>query len=132
MTRSKKQQPAKTDEAGAEQAKLKASSRKVAAKNAGGETSRTGKAATTKKTGTEKSVAKRTTVAGKSESRKKMAAGAAVHRHISSAERRGMIAEAAYLRSEAKGFCSDEQEDWLLAEAGVDNLLIGSNVVVSD
>ena len=30
------------------------------------------------------------------------------------------IAEAAYLRSEANGFCGDAREDWLTAEAEVD------------
>jgi hypothetical protein len=38
--------------------------------------------------------------------------------------RRGMIAKAAYLRSERRGFASGhEDEDWLAAEAEVDQLL---------
>ena len=45
---------------------------------------------------------------------------------ISEDARRGMIAEAAYLRAERRGFVGDpekEREDWLLAEAEVDALL---------
>jgi hypothetical protein len=38
--------------------------------------------------------------------------------------RRGMIAEAAYLRAERRGFApGGEEEDWLAAEAEVDRLL---------
>ncbi len=38
--------------------------------------------------------------------------------------RRGMIAEAAYLRAERRGFSpGQEEEDWLAAEAEVDRLL---------
>jgi hypothetical protein len=38
--------------------------------------------------------------------------------------RRGMIAEAAYLRAERRGFApGGEAEDWLAAEAEVDQLL---------
>jgi hypothetical protein len=38
--------------------------------------------------------------------------------------RRGMIAEAAYLRAERRGFApGGEHEDWLAAEAEVDRLL---------
>jgi hypothetical protein len=38
--------------------------------------------------------------------------------------RRGMIAEAAYLRAERRGFAPGyEEEDWLAAEAEVDKLL---------
>jgi len=45
---------------------------------------------------------------------------------ISADIRRGMIAEAAYLRAERRGFSGGpdrEREDWLLAEAEVDALL---------
>ncbi|MDB6046379.1 MAG: hypothetical protein JWM63_4930 [Gammaproteobacteria bacterium] len=43
---------------------------------------------------------------------------------ISEDVRRGMIAEAAYLRAERRGFTGgDEREDWLAAEAEVDALL---------
>jgi Protein of unknown function (DUF2934) len=43
---------------------------------------------------------------------------------ISEDVRRGMIAEAAYLRAERRGFApGQEHEDWLAAEAEVDALL---------
>jgi hypothetical protein len=45
---------------------------------------------------------------------------------ISEDVRRGMIAEAAYLRAERRGFTGGpdkEREDWTLAEAEVDALL---------
>lgn len=45
---------------------------------------------------------------------------------ISEDVRRGMIAEAAYLRAERRGFTGgpdQEREDWLAAEAAVDALL---------
>jgi Protein of unknown function (DUF2934) len=45
---------------------------------------------------------------------------------ISEDVRRGMIAEAAYLRAERRGFTGGpdkEREDWLMAEAEVDALL---------
>ena len=131
MAKTTKQTSAKTGESGAELAKMKATSRKVAAKKASAESPQASKTATTKKAVTEKSATSKT-AAGKAASRKKVATGAVVHRQISSAERRGMIAEAAYLRSEAQGFYSDEQEDWLLAEAEVDSLLIGVDVIVND
>lgn len=131
MAKTTKRMSAKTGESGAELANIKSASRKVAAKNASTESSQASKTATKKRTVTKKSIASKT-VAGKAAPRKKVATGAVVPRQISSAERRGMIAEAAYLRSEAQGFHSDEQEDWLLAEVEVDNLLIRSDVIVSD
>ena len=43
---------------------------------------------------------------------------------VSEDRRRGMIAEAAYLRAERRGFApGGEDEDWLAAEAEVDQLL---------
>lgn len=51
---------------------------------------------------------------------------AAVTIEISEDVRRGMIAEAAYLRAERRGFSGGdekEREDWLAAEAEVDALL---------
>jgi DUF2934 family protein len=43
---------------------------------------------------------------------------------VSEDVRRGMIAEAAYLRAERRGFAAGrEDEDWLAAEAEVDALL---------
>jgi hypothetical protein len=45
-------------------------------------------------------------------------------RQITAADRRQMIAEAAYLRAERRGFApGGELEDWLAAEAEVDALL---------
>jgi hypothetical protein len=45
---------------------------------------------------------------------------------VSQERRREMIAEAAYLRAEQRGFAqSDAQEDWLAAEREVDMLLGG-------
>jgi len=49
---------------------------------------------------------------------------------ISEEVRRGMIAEAAYLRAERRGFTGgreQEREDWLAAEAEVDVLLKGGH-----
>jgi hypothetical protein len=43
---------------------------------------------------------------------------------VSEEARRAMIAEAAYLRAERRGFAAgNEEEDWLAAEAEVDALL---------
>jgi hypothetical protein len=54
----------------------------------------------------------------------KTAAKAPARVAISEDVRRGMIAEAAYLRAERRGFASGyEEEDWLAAEAEVDALL---------
>ena len=56
--------------------------------------------------------------------RKKAVKAATVDVAISEDVRRGMIAEAAYLRAERRGFASgSEEEDWLAAEAEVDALL---------
>jgi hypothetical protein len=131
MAKTTKQTSAEAGKARAEAVKTNAASRKVAAKNASTESPVASKTAGTKKAVTKKSVASKA-VAEKAAPRKKVATGAVVHRQISSAERRRMIAEAAYLRSEAQGFYSDEREDWLLAEAEVDSLLIGADVIVSD
>lgn len=49
---------------------------------------------------------------------------------ISEDVRRGMIAEAAYLRAERRGFTGGpekEREDWLAAEAAVEALLQGGH-----
>jgi hypothetical protein len=46
------------------------------------------------------------------------------HIEISPDQRRAMVAEAAYLRAERRGFVNgNEVEDWLAAEAEVDKLL---------
>lgn len=55
-----------------------------------------------------------------SKTAKKEAAPVAISEDI----RRGMIAEAAYLRAERRGFApGGEHEDWMAAEAEVDALL---------
>jgi hypothetical protein len=55
---------------------------------------------------------------------RKTAAKAATHAPVSEDVRRAMIAEAAYLRAERRGFApGGEAEDWLAAEAEVDALL---------
>ena len=47
---------------------------------------------------------------------------------ISAAERRGMIAKAAYLRGERRGFApGGEADDWLAAEQEIDALLGGTS-----
>lgn len=52
------------------------------------------------------------------------ASGASSGITVSEDARRAMIAQAAYLRAERRGFASgDEVEDWLAAEAEVDALL---------
>jgi len=56
--------------------------------------------------------------------RKKAATTPAAPFAVSEDVRRGMIAEAAYLRAERRGFApGGEGEDWLAAEAEVDALL---------
>lgn len=52
------------------------------------------------------------------------APGASNRITVSEDARRAMIAEAAYLRAERRGFAAgNEEEDWLAAEAEVDALL---------
>ncbi len=61
-----------------------------------------------------------------SRAKKAAAAQLPVPIQISEDIRRGMIAEAAYLRAERRGFAGGpdkEKEDWLMAEAEVDALL---------
>jgi len=56
------------------------------------------------------------------------AAGAPARITVSEEARRAMIAEAAYLRAERRGFAAgNEEEDWLAAEAEVDRLLRAGN-----
>lgn len=51
-------------------------------------------------------------------------AGASTRITVSEEARRAMIAQAAYLRAERRGFApGNEEEDWLAAEAEVDALL---------
>jgi hypothetical protein len=131
MAKTTKQTPGRAGETGAESVKKKTASRKVAAKKNSSKSQGAQKVAASKKAVVSKSVARKTGVK-KAAPRKKVATGAVVHRQISSAKRRQMIAEVAYLRSESRGFLTDEREDWLLAEAEVDNKLITDGVVVSD
>jgi hypothetical protein len=54
--------------------------------------------------------------------------GASTPVKVSEETRRAMIAQAAYLRAERRGFASGgEVEDWLAAEAEVDALLRAGN-----
>lgn len=54
--------------------------------------------------------------------------GASTGITVSEDARRAMIAQAAYLRAERRGFAGgDEVEDWLAAEAEVDALLRAGN-----
>jgi len=56
------------------------------------------------------------------------ASGASPGITVSEEARRAMIAQAAYLRAERRGFTAgDEVEDWLAAEAEVDALLRAGN-----
>lgn len=56
------------------------------------------------------------------------AAGSAARAAVSEDARRAMVAQAAYLRAERRGFVGgDEVEDWLAAEAEVDALLRAGN-----
>lgn len=43
--------------------------------------------------------------------------------HIPAEQRHEMIATAAYFRAEQRGFCGDSLDDWLAAEAEVDERL---------
>lgn len=53
-------------------------------------------------------------------------------RQITVDERHRMIAEAAYVRSEALGFLTDNHEDWLLAEAEIDARLQQQGISIRD
>jgi hypothetical protein len=64
------------------------------------------------------------TAAKTSRARKTASPAAPGRSEISEEMRRGMIAQAAYLRAERRGFKGgDEVEDWLAAEAEVEALL---------
>jgi hypothetical protein len=94
------------------------------------------KKAVAKKVAAKKAAAKKTAAKKKVGMAKKTSPGKAVVDRqvppsaISAAARRQLIAEAAYLRAEACGFFSDEREDWLLAEAEVDERLAKAHVKV--
>lgn len=56
------------------------------------------------------------------------APGASARISVSEEARRAMVAQAAYLRAERRGFSpGNEEEDWLAAEAEVDALLRAGN-----
>jgi hypothetical protein len=62
--------------------------------------------------------------AGSSKSTRAVRAKPAARAPVSVDDRRAMIAEAAYLRAERRGFApGQENEDWLAAEQEVDALL---------
>jgi hypothetical protein len=110
----------------------KPSAKKAATKKAATKKTAAKKTAS-KKTTAKKAVAKKAPAKKKAVARKKTAGkSSTATRHISAAERHQMIAEAAYLRGEAQGFLSDQQDDWLLAEAEVDALLAKAGAQVSD
>jgi hypothetical protein len=132
MAKTTKQKPAQAGKTDAESVKKKTASRKVAAKKNSSKSQGARKVAASRKPAVVSKSAARKTGLKKAAPRKKVATGAVVLRHISSAKRRQMIAEVAYLRGESRGFLTDEREDWLLAEAQVDNMLISDGVVVSD
>jgi hypothetical protein len=60
--------------------------------------------------------------------RKQAVIGATAAATVSADERRGMIAKAAYLRGERRGFApGGEAEDWIAAEEEIDALLSGGS-----
>jgi hypothetical protein len=73
--------------------------------------------------------AKKTTKKTRTAARPKQAVIAAtVSPAVSADERRGMIAKAAYLRGERRGFAQGgETDDWLAAEEEIDALLAGAS-----
>lgn len=119
---------AATKTASARKARVKKSpGENTAAKKTSGKSAGIGKAVSTMNAMTRKSVAKPKALTGENAANPVVAP-----RQVSSSERLRMIAEAAYLRGESQGFLSNEQEDWLLAEAEIDSLLMRTDVTVSD
>lgn len=57
--------------------------------------------------------------------------GAKADRTVSAQERHELIAQAAYLRSEAQGFLSNAADDWLAAEMEVDARLDTAGIKVT-
>lgn len=108
-----------------EKAPKKTVAKKAAAKKTVSKKAAVKKKAVIKK----KSVAKKKATVKKKAAAKKAATSPRVQK-ISDAQRRQMIAEAAYLRGESQGFLSDEQEDWLLAEAEVDDRLVKAGIAL--
>jgi len=117
---------AKAADAGKAPAKKKTASKSSGSKAA---------AATTKTAKASKSSAKQSTAASaktvsKEASGTRTGGRKPAGRTITAQERHDLIAEAAYLRGEANGFLSDEQEDWVLAEAEIDQRLRTAKVTV--
>ena len=76
----------------------------------------------------EKAAPSRGTTVKAGEGASKGITGAATGITVSAETRRAMIAQAAYLRAERRGFTAGgEEEDWLAAEAEVDALLRAGN-----
>jgi hypothetical protein len=74
------------------------------------------------------SPAEKTATSRRNSALKAGATGASTAVTVSADTRRAMIAQAAYLRAERRGFTSGgEVEDWLAAEAEVDALLRAGN-----
>lgn len=90
------------------------------------------KKAPAKKATTKKAVAKKTATKKAAAPARKPAATGNKTPRISTEQRQRMIAEAAYLRAESLGFCSDPKEDWLTAEAEVDARLAAAGIRVAD
>ena len=103
-------------------AKKKVAKKKVAKKTAAAKSP--AKKAPAKKAATKKTTATKKTVA------KKPAAKRAPARQVTLEERHRLIAEAAFLRSEAQGFRGDPCQDWLSAEADVDARLAREGITV--
>jgi len=110
----------------------KGATKKATAKKAVAKKAVTKKAAIKTQRPTKKTVARKANAIEKAAPKRKRAARAIANRHITSDDRRHMIAEAAYLRAESQGFLSDEHEDWLYAETAVDSLLTRQGVIVTD
>ena len=127
----------KTTDAGAAQGgpAAKGSPKNSAAKKSAAKKKAT-KKASVKKAAAKKPASKKTAVKKKAAVKKTApgpaAGGRKTVRHVSAADRRQMIAEAAYLRGESQGFLSDERDDWLYAEAEVDALLAKAGIEVRD
>ena len=69
--------------------------------------------------------------ARKSTTKKSRTAAAIVDSKIDAEKRRALIAEAAYLRAERRGFAAGhEVEDWLAAEAEIDLALTANTKAV--
>lgn len=84
-----------------------------------------------KKTAAKKVAPKKKAAAKQKTAAKRVAAPKKTARPITAEERHRMIAEVAYLRSEAQGFTSDQHSDWLAAEAEVDARLLQQKIDVT-